>query len=381
MITIEELLAPVTTEAQLEKFLATLETLGVPARSWREGGSLRTMLWGVAATYAGFSESVLGFVRAGFLETATGGWLTLLAFNVYGVARIEATFATGIVTLTNAGGGVYAILPGELRLISAVTAKAFTNTAAIALNPGAVLAVPVRAVELGAASSATPATVTTLETALPGVSVTNAAAIVGSDAESDADLRERCRNRLAVISGKGPRGAYAYAVRSAVRTDGSAVDINRLRVSPGSSTGVVTVWVASPTGAPTPTDLPFIAAAIETYARPDTVTATLLAAVPVALASTITVWARATPGLTAPDLALLVSTALSAMIRDCPIGGIAKPPSVQGYLYADAIAGAAKSAHAAIFDVDGVGGDLAIAPGEVATLATTLDVRLVEVST
>jgi uncharacterized phage protein gp47/JayE len=380
MISIEEMLQPVTTEQQFEKFIATLEAIGVPARSWRDGGTHKTILRLVAGAYAGFSQAVLGFVRAGFLETATGGWLTMLAYYVYGVTRLEATFAVGKLRLSNTGGGVFTIDAFELRAISLVSGKAYTNLAGFTLNPGNVLEVDIRAVEVGASSSAPAATIGKLETPLPGVVVTNLAAVVGSDAEKDPDLRVRSKNRLAVISGKGPRGAYAYAVRSAVRPDGSAVDINRLRVSPSSSTGIVTVHVASPAGAPLDTDLPYVEASIETYARPDTVTVNLLAAAPVAYTRDLIVWARRVDGLTAPDLALLVSNALLEMTQAYPIGGIAKPPLVQGYLYADGIVGTAKSAHPAIFDVDGAGADIALAVGEVATLAATIDVRIVEVS-
>lgn len=382
MISIEELLEPVTTDQQLEKFLTTLEAVGVHAKAWRKAGSLRTILRIVAATYAGFSQAILGFTRAGFLETAEKGWLTLLAFNSYGVTRIPATFATGPVTLVNAGGGNYPVQADELRLISEANGgKGYTNTTAFTLAPGATITIDVLAIEVGSASSAPPGTITKLETVLPGVTATNALAVVGADEETDTDLRQRCKDKLATISGKGPRGAYGFAVRSAVRDDGSPVDVNRLRVSPGSSTGVVTVYVASPAGAPIGSDLPFIETAIETYARPDAVTAILLPAVPVPYARSLTVWARRIDGLTAADLGTLVSRALIDLIATYPIGGIAKPPSTQGYLYADRIAGTVQSAHAAIFDVDGAGADIALAPNEVATLAATLDVRLVEVST
>lgn len=380
MMTIEELLTSVTTEQQLESFLATLETLGVKARSWRAGGSLRTILRVVAATYAGFSVSIQAFARAGFLELATGGWLTLLADQVFDVQRIPATFATGVEQLTNAGGGVFVVAPGEFRVLGA-TGKAYVNVAAFTLNPSDVLDIDVRAVELGSASSAPAGTVTDLETALAGVGATNPAALVGSDEEKDPDLRARCRAKLGTISGKGPRGAYAYAVRSALRGDGSAVDVNRLRISPSSSTGVVTVYVASPAGPPLPSDLPFIQASIERWARPDSVTATAVGATALAVSRTLTIWARAQEGLTASDLAALVNASLIAMVAAYPIGGIPKPPATQGYLYADGLAGTAKSAHLAIYDVDGAGSDVAMSPGEVVTLSVTLDVRLVEVPT
>lgn len=381
MLTIEQLLIPVTTEQQLEDFLLRLEALGLKPRSWREGGALRTILHIIAAVYAGFTTAVLGFVRAGFLETATGGWLTLLAFYGYGVTRIEATFATGTITLTNAGGGVFTgIAPGAASFVSAVTGKAYTNVDVFTLNPGNVLALDVRAVEIGSASSAPPGTVTRLEGAFYGVTVTNAASIVGADAEVDEDLRQRCKDKLGTLSGMGPRGAYAYAVESAVRIDGSPVDINRRRISPSSSTGVVTIYVASSTGAPSASDLEAVRESIELYARPDTVTVTLLAATAVAFTKSITVWAARADGVSAESLATLVGDALLTMIAAYPIGGIAKPPSTQGYLYADGVAGVVKSAHPTIFDVDGIGADVLMNPGEVATLATTLDIRIVEVS-
>lgn len=381
MISISDLLASPTGDEVLEKYLSMLETIGVAARSWREGGGPRTILRIVANAQAELMTSLLAFVRAGFLETSEGGWLTLLAYSVYLVTRISATFATGTVTLTNAGGGIYTLLAGELVVGNLLTGKTYTNLADFTLNPGVSLPVDVRAIEQGSASNGIPGAVTKMVSVLAGVTVTNAAAIVGSNEELDADLRARCLNRLAIIGGKGPRGAYAFAVKSAVRGDGSPVDINRQRIVPNPLTGVVSVYVASPAGAPAGTDLPFIVAAIEQYARPDSVTAAVVAAAPVALTASITVWAKRQDGLTAPDLGTLVQASLLAMIQSYPIGGIAKPPSTQGYLYADGIAGAAKAAHPAIFDVDGVGGDLALAANEVATLATTVDVRLVEVST
>jgi hypothetical protein len=381
MMTIEELLTPVTTAQQEESFLATLEGIGVPARSWRAGGSLRTILHIVAAVYAGFSTSILGFVRAGFLETATGGWLTLLAFNVYGVTRIDATFASGQIQLTNGGGGIYtSVAVGALTVTSPTTGKAYTNTSVFTLNPGDTILVNVQAVEQGSSSSAPPATVTTLVTVLHGVTVTNPASIVGSNAEEDPDLRQRCKDKLSIISGRGPRGAYDYAVRSAIRGDGSPVNINRKSISPSSSTGVVTIYVASPSGAPDPADLPYIVTSIETYARPDTVTANVLGANPVAFSKALTVWAKRHDGVSAVDLATLVGNALTAMVSTYPIGGIAKPPSTQGYLYGTTIEGTAESAHPSIFAIDGVGSDLAMSPGDVATLATTLTIRIVDVT-
>ncbi len=379
MITIDDLLKSPTEDEVMEDFLSRLEALSVPARSWRKGGVARTMLRVVAATYAGFSSLIVQVTKAGFLETSEGAWLTLLARYVYGVERIPATFATGKLTLVNAGGGLFNFGPREFRALSSTTKKAFTNLAGFSLGPGATLVIDVEAVEAGSSSSAAPASVTEFETTLLRVTVTNVTAIVGSEEESDVDLRQRCRDKLAALSLLGPRGAYAYAVRTAKRGDGSPVAVNRLSVSPSSSTGRVTVYVASPSGPPPLPDLDAIRGSIEAIARPDTVTVEVLAAKPVAFKSALTVWAKRTDGMSADDIQTSVEKKLEGFVASYPIGGIPKPPlSTKGYLYAEGIAGTAKSAHPSIYAIDGATSDLPLKAGEVATLAAAVDVRIVE---
>ncbi len=379
MITVDSLLAPVTTDQIELRWLDQLQALGLPAKSWRKGGSLRTILRVLAGSYAGFTQSISGFIYAGFIETASGGWLTLLAYYVYGVSRIVATFATGSMQLTNAGGGVFVVPASTYQIAHAITGKVYTNQAAFTLNPASTITIPIQAVELGTLSNALPGTITAPITILPGVTATNPVAVSGSDDEKDADLRQRSKDRLAIIGGKGPRGAYRFAAQSAVRGDGSPVNVNRISVSPQSSTGIVTIYVASVAGAPTTSDLPFITASIETLARPDTDTVVLNAATPIPLTRALTVWARRTDGVDATTLASLVQSALLDYVTTYPIGGLPKPPGTQGYLYATAIEGVAKSAHPSVFAVDGVGSDLLMAAGTVVTLATTITVNIVDV--
>jgi phage-related baseplate assembly protein len=261
-----------------------------------------------------------------------------------------------------------------------VTGKAYTNTGAFTLAPGATITIPIRAVEIGTPSNASPGDIDELETVLPGVACTNAAAVVGTDEESDEDLAQRSLDKLGTLAPNGPRGAYLYAVRTARRPDGSPVNINRVRVSPSSSTGVVTIYVASPAGAPTPDDVEHAAASVEALARPDTVTASVLPATEVPVTRTLTVWARRTDGVSAAAIKALVEAALVRELSTYPIGGIPKPPTqLDGFLYADFIAGVAKSADPTIYDVDGAGPDLPLAEGQVAILSTTITVRLVDV--
>jgi hypothetical protein len=382
MSVIDDLLTPVTADEQLESFLATLEALGLPARSWRSGGVYRTILRVVAEQYSAFSFAAVEVVASNFLETASGGWLTRLAASTFGVTRNPATFATGFITLTNSGGGIYSLATGQIRVECVTTGKSYTNQSPIALAALSTLTgVAVIAVEQGAESTAAPATVTRVVTVLPGVASSNPAAIVGQDAETDDSLRARCNASRAAGGVYGPRSIYAYAARTAKRLDGSPVDVTRVRVAADPLTGIVSVVVASASGSPTPTDLQAVRDSVEAIARPDSVTATVAGAIATPVTATIIVWARRIDGVSAADLATRVQTALATMIASYPIGGIAKPTSTQGYLYADNIAGTSRSADNSIFDIDYTGGDLAIPANGVAVFAATVDVRLVAVAT
>jgi hypothetical protein len=375
---LDELVTPLTEEQVLETFLSILETLSVPARSWRTGGVYRAILRTCARTYSSFTDVMAAFARAGFLETSTGQWLTLLARYVYGVERPPATLATGVEQLQNTGGGVYSFGPDEVRFINPTTKKSYVNAESFTLGAGETKSIPIRSTEFGAASSAAPGAIDTLETTLLGVIVTNPLAVVGNDELPDPELRQLCRDKLSTLSGKGPRGAYRYAVLTALRDDGSPVNINRVAVVPSINTGIVTTYCAAPSGAPSTEDVDAAAANVEKLARPDSVSAVTIAAGTVDLTNEITVWATRQDGLSSADLAAMVDAKLIAAVKAYPISGIKKPPSTQGYLYGDYIAGVVKSAHEAIFDIDGTDEDLAIGDGEVATLATTITVRFVE---
>ncbi len=296
--------------------------------------------------------------------------------------RREATFATGKVLFTNNGGGVYdpsnGGRAGAVRVLWVDGSKAYVTTEDLYLNGlGATALIAVRAVEIGSGSSVGPTLINKLETVLLGVSCSNPLSVVGSDAQDDESLRELCRAKLAALSLNGPRGAYEFAVGIARRMDGSPVDINRVALAENRNTGTETVYVASPSGPPLESDLEVVRESIELWARPDTVTALLVAATPVAFAKSLTVWAKHGPGIDAPLIAADVNAALVKMVAAYDIGGVKKTPNPQGFLFATNIEGTAKAAHPAIFAVDGVGSDLPLNAGQVATLASTITVRLV----
>ncbi len=370
-----------TQDDVFESFISTLETLNIPARSWRKGGAYRNILRAVAYTFARLADDMVEFAKAGFLDDSTGRWLTLLAHFVYGVDRPVATFATGKLLFTNTGGGVYDnsnAAAGTVRALWTAGGKTYVTLEDLSLlNPGDTQLVSIRAVESGSASSVGPGGIDALETGLLGVEVTNPLSVVGSDELPDELLRQLCRDKIAALSVLGARGAYAFAVGVATRLDGSPVDINRSRIIADPTTGIVRVICASPSGEPVVDDLTAVALSVEFWARPDSVTSVVEGAVPVAFSQSLTVWAHAEPGVDAATIEADVEAALVALVATYPVGGLRKAPATQGYLFASNIEGTAKASHPSIFAIDGVGADLAIDDNGVATLAATVDVRIV----
>ena len=380
MLSIDELIQPLTSDQVLQSWLDSLESLGIRANSWRKAGVARSILRVVAAMYAAFTLLMAQAIRSGFLDLAEGAWLTLLAYYVYGVTRKEATFATGQVTLVNTGGGIYDYEPNTFVMKRSDNDRAYTNVDAFHLGSGDTLEIDVIALDIGAVGSAPATAVDTLVTALIGVTCENEEAIVGSDAQTDTDLRQECRDKLGASSNRGPKGAYASAIRSATRVGGLPVDINRISISEASSKGIVTIYVAAPAGAPITEDVDAITDSINELARPGAVTVNVNPATEVAYSRSLTVWAKRTDGVSSDDIKDAVDNAIINLSRSYPIGGIAKPPGdLQGYLYATTVEGTAESAHPTIYAVDGAGADLALNTGEVAVMAVTVAVRLVEV--
>lgn len=379
MTPIDQLFQPLTSDQVFETLLTTIETYGVPARSWRKGGALRTILRAVAFVIATFLVILSDAIKGTFLDSATGRWLSLLATYVYGVTRLEATFANGTIRFDNTGGGAYSKAIGEARVYNPATNKSYTNTEAFTIAPLETnVLVAFQAVEAGAASSSAAATITEIETTMLGVQCTNPDAIVGSDAERDPELRQACRDSIAAISPNGARAAHAFFARRAKRLDGQNVNINRVTVVKDSSNGVVKMWVASPSGAPVGSDVAAVQEMVDAKCVPSGQRADVFAAVPVSLAFSATIFARKDAGLTAEAIKESALAALVELQRNYPIGGMRKSPVADSYLFSDKVAGAiVGAAPEAVFDVDGVGGDLPLAEGEVATLVPTLTVQLV----
>ena len=361
--------------------LSVAQSLGLPVTSWQPGDPTRSLYHLASEMLAKLEEVVALYVAAGFLDTATGDWLTFLASEVFGVDRVESTFAGTNVTLTNAGGGVYDFDAGDITFKASSSGKTYRNTTGGHLGAGGTLVVDVVADESGSASSAGATEINALVTGILGVTCSNATAAVGLDAEADASLRARCRDRMGALSPNGPRAAYAYVARTPELAGTSAV--TRVRTFTDPATGVVTVYLAGASGGVSGGDRALVESAILAYATPLAVTPDVLAATNVVVPVTYELWVYQRVNLTTVAIGQAIESALEQTFADRPIGGDIIPPATTGALYTSLIESTIRGAFPAdtfrVVVTSPAGASTALANGEVAKLgAVAATVHLVK---
>lgn len=376
---VTDLLTALTAAQIRATMVNALKVLGVPADQWKKGGVFSTILTVVSMLLAMFSALQAMAFAAGFLETATGPWLRVLAIYVYGIdpSALQPTFASGSLTLTNAGTNSFTYGAGGAIFEDSTTGAQYSNGSSFTLGPSSTITITVNALLAGSASSAPPGGIDTVVTAMLGVTCSNASAVVGLDAPDDPTVRSLCFNKLGAMSVRGPRTAYEYAIQTATNAvTGAPVNINRWTVTPSSHTGTVAIVLASPSGVPDPNDVLGVETNVEAIARPDAVTVTFASATTVPYSQAITVYAKALPGLVPADLQTAIENQLALAFSNYPIGGYLKPSTGATGVWASGIDAAIGEVSAAIFDIDGTV-DLPLTAGEVAVDATSVSVVLV----
>jgi hypothetical protein len=387
MIALATLFAPVTQQQARTTCVTQLVSYGIPANNWVPGGVFSTILTVVCWFFAGFSQIISSAINGMFLGTASGGWLTALAYYLYGVTRQQATYGTTSYTLTNTSGGVYAFAAGQFKAQAGSNGNVFSNVGSLTLASGtpaspSTATFTIQAIAPGSLGGAPAGAITTLVTSLTGVTGTNPAACLGLDAWTDAQTVAACYAALAARSQKGPPGAYLAAIYGYANVPGAAnvvtgnpVNINRQQIYTDPDTGAITVYVASPSGAADPNDVAGVQIAIGQVAQPMGIIATAVSAVVVPFTAAIKVWSASSGTVVASSIALEAATAIDTMLAAYPIGGRTKPPGVQGYLFASAVVAAAGTADPTIYAVDLTPWtSLALAPGQVADLTSTITV-------
>lgn len=383
-VSIDDLTTPVTRDEAKASIYDALGTVGVSTTSWRPGAVVRTIIAVVAILFSACTRLIAEIAKAGFLEFATGLWLTLVARHVYGVERLLATFGTGTYTLTNTGGGIFTLDPGDLIVRNPTTNTTYTNVALVNLGANETATFTITAQEAGSASTSGVGAITEFVTPLLNVTGTNPTAVVGADDEDDAPLRTRCREVLGARSANGPADAYASTARGAKRADGSSIGVTRVRpVKDGF--GNIYVYLATAVGTvlgdaeDISTDLGVINDQIQRKVAPLGVTAHTLGATPLPVNVPYRVWLLDTSGLTHAQLAALIATALGKYFAAVPIGGyvIAGQP---GRIYLEDLKAAIKAVRPEIFHVtiDGLTSDIDVGLNFAPVLGTATAVAVTE---
>lgn len=235
LVTLAQLVTPVTYAEALTDELTIAAGLGLPTTAWQPIDPVRTFFTTTAQTIANYSTTVNLVAQGGYASYAAiipgvdtnvdangyeTTWMDLRAYDQYGVTRIEAGQGTGAVTLTNSTTSTFGspYLPGQLHFQSPLGGQpTFTNAETVNINASGTTIVDIvaDAAFQGATGNVPNGTTLILVTSLIGVTVSAlSSAIVATAQETNAALLARCQNKLGSLSPNGPTQAYQYVVTS-----------------------------------------------------------------------------------------------------------------------------------------------------------------------
>ena len=359
------------TKAQIYDFALTVAAgLSLDTTTWRPGDPTRSLYHVLSELLAAWEGVTADFIKAAFLDYATGDMLVIHAYQQFGYVADEATYATCTVLLTNSGGGVYDIEIGDLTVKNTATGKTYRNTTAGTLTSSGTLSLTFQADEAGSASNALVGEIDDLVTTLLAVTVSNTTAAVGLDAESEASIREGCRNKLGSLSPNGPAQAYAYVATNSELTGDT--ETTRVRVYGDSDTNDVTVVLAGASGAVSGGAVTLVEAAIVKWATPLTTTVSVVSASNVSIAVTYTIYVYERVSATDTEIKATIAADLLEAFTSRPIGGDVISPA-GGKIYASFIESVIRSAYPSdTFHVvmTAPASDTALTTTQVATLGT-----------
>lgn len=326
-LTLDELLTPITPDQAKAKLYGIAATIGLNTTAWQRLSPLRTTYAIVAQFFSFLSQGQATVNAGGFLDTAEGDLLDRRANDVYKVQRNPATFASDLVTIVNHAGGVYSFSPGDLIVKNSTTGVTYANTQEVLIASNSTTSVQVQATIAGSAGSArSPGAIDAFVSAAPNLSVTNPNPIIGLDADTDPELRERCRDSLGFRSPMGPASAYRYVART--RSLNGGVGVSRVRVLPAIGDGTVRVVIATVNGGvngtttdPT-TDLGKVFKALSDLVLPAGYTLLLYSATPRTISVDATIYIAASANLASADAVTAALTAITAFVPTIPIGGV-----------------------------------------------------------
>lgn len=339
-MSLQDLVTEKTRDDMLAEELAVATSEGLQTTSWQPGAVIRTLMVIMAAMYSIFSKIIIEPIKGGFGDLVTTiDWAKLFAKQTYDVDAVEAQPATGFASFTNSSASIYNQSAGDVIIAHEDTGKVYRNDNSITIPAMSTLTgVAITASEVGTGSNASPNKITVLVgPSMDGVTVTNPLSVLGANDETAAALIARAREKLAAVSPNGAKEAFDYIAKTP-EFSATATPITRTRTVADPLTGLISVYLATATGAPSGPDVAIVQAAFEKWAEPWCCTATAIASTEVIKAVDYTVWVKS--GLSETQIDDAIGDALAVFFSDTvlsPIGGIIIPPASTGTLYNNSI--------------------------------------------
>jgi hypothetical protein len=230
--------------------------------AWQPGSITRTIVKIMASILSLRDDIDSQFAAAGYLDTAsdplispepvsgvlfTGSWLDLLTESVYDVSRLTATYGSGTFKFTNTSATPHTYTAGTFHAVID-NSYTYTNTEAFTIPAnGTVTAVPFQADVIGFVGSTTyPSNYTVVSvTPVIGVTIKTDYPITVRDYETNAQLVERCKNKLSALSPGGASGCYEYFATTIPTEDPPQV-ASGLRTTPISPCNRLSIYNYSP---------------------------------------------------------------------------------------------------------------------------------------
>lgn len=332
-LSFSDLITPDTKAEAWDALLAFLEAEGFPVTDWEDGSIPKTLTEGEANAYADLASVVAAVAKGGYVSTAEGDWLTFLAEDIYGLPRQPAVQTKGTFRLTDGGGGPHTFAANDL-IVTSASGLRYRNSAGGTLAASGTLDVTFEAEATGALYNLTTGSTLSLTTSLPTVTVTNPGTLGGSwitqqgtNEESDANLRTRCKARWP---------GTTYMLSTAITYEAAALtasaEVVKVKVSPNDpSPGQVDVVLGGASGSVSLTAisdvLAYLSARLPLCVN---VSVTSVVEFPVSVVAELQCEAAYQGTVQAG-----AEAALAALQTALPIGGA--PGGVSGYVYRAAI--------------------------------------------
>lgn len=319
MIDVRTLFVAETAAKILQVGLGIAQAMGLPVTTWRTGDTTRSLYKFVATVLASLEGVVSEYIRAGFLSTASGDWLTVLAWEVYGVPRNDATYADPTVSVVNTGGGNFTFEPGEASFKNSITGKTYHNTNTVTFSGvGATATFELEADEAGSDSSVGLNEIDEIITAMNGVTITGSTVGLANDEESDEALQDRCRASLGSLSPNGPADAFEYVATTPSYTGQTGVTRAK---AVGSTTGAITVYVAGPSGGVDGAAVAAVQEAVERWCTPLCCDPTAVSASTFNVTLAMTIRKSTTLEMSDAEIETAIESAIVALFAATKIGG------------------------------------------------------------